>query len=190
MSRRLEYHLLGNHLLANAKALVFAGLFFSGGQADSWLRKGLKLLRAQLPEQILADGGHFERSPMYHAIILEDLLDLVNLAETYGHGAADWRTVVQRMLRWLNAMSHPDGGIAFFNDAAFGIAPTLAELADYARRLGVSLPPIPVAEGEGRTAGGEGARQVTEALRGKTGGRDQDVSGFDKVKERGGQRPK
>ena len=25
--------------------------------------------------QILDDGGHFEKSPMYHAIILEDLLD-------------------------------------------------------------------------------------------------------------------
>src|SRR6266516_7225106 len=27
---RLEYHLLGNHLVANAKALVFANLFFNG----------------------------------------------------------------------------------------------------------------------------------------------------------------
>ena len=28
--KKLEYHLLGNHLYVNAKALVFAGLFFDG----------------------------------------------------------------------------------------------------------------------------------------------------------------
>ena len=37
----------------------------------------------ELPEQILADGGHFELSPMYHALVLEDLLDLVNIARRY-----------------------------------------------------------------------------------------------------------
>jgi len=31
LRKRLEVHLLGNHLFANAKALVFAGLYFSGG---------------------------------------------------------------------------------------------------------------------------------------------------------------
>ncbi|MFO1431382.1 MAG: alginate lyase family protein [Candidatus Competibacteraceae bacterium] len=83
LRRRLEYHLLGNHLLANAKALVCAGLFFQGDEAGEWLHKGLKLLQREIPEQVLADGGHFERSPMYHSIILEDLLDLLNLAEVY-----------------------------------------------------------------------------------------------------------
>ena len=44
LRKRLEYHLLGNHLLANAKALVFAGLYFSGDEADEWLEKGLAIL--------------------------------------------------------------------------------------------------------------------------------------------------
>jgi colanic acid biosynthesis glycosyl transferase WcaI len=39
LAQRLEYHLLGNHLFANAKALVFAGLFFSGPEANGWLDK-------------------------------------------------------------------------------------------------------------------------------------------------------
>jgi uncharacterized heparinase superfamily protein len=34
-------------------------------------------------------------------------------------------------------MMHPDGGVSFFNDAAFGIAPSCAELEAYARRLGL-----------------------------------------------------
>ena len=29
---RIEWHLLGNHLLANAKALIFAGAFFEQGR--------------------------------------------------------------------------------------------------------------------------------------------------------------
>ena len=39
LRRRLETHLLGNHLLANAKALVFAGACFAGDEADgrAWM---------------------------------------------------------------------------------------------------------------------------------------------------------
>jgi hypothetical protein len=36
----LERHLLGNHLFTNAKALVFAGCFFEGPEAERWLSKG------------------------------------------------------------------------------------------------------------------------------------------------------
>ena len=153
LARRLEWHLLGNHLFANAKALVHAGLFFAGPEAERWLIAGLRVLDRQLPEQILPDGGHFERSPMYHAIILKDVLDLLNLAEVYSGRVGTsrtgwWRDAASRMLDWLRAMTPPDGGIAFFNDAAFGIASSLAELADYAGRLGISVPSTTLAESE------------------------------------------
>jgi uncharacterized heparinase superfamily protein len=145
LSRRLEYHLLGNHLFANAKALVFAGLFFEGSEAQSWLDLGLGILADEIDKQILADGGHFELSPMYHALALEDALDLLNSARAYpaafpeaGDGPID---KIERRLpeirRWLATMCHPDGEIAFFNDAAIGVAPPPAELEDYANRLGV-----------------------------------------------------
>jgi uncharacterized heparinase superfamily protein len=137
----LEFHLLGNHLLANAKALVFAGCFFSGPEADGWLRTGLALLDAELGEQILADGGHFELSPMYHAIILEDVLDLIQLARLFPAElegrVSSWKMLAARMLTWLADLTHPDGEIGFFNDAAFGIARTHAELAEYSAALGV-----------------------------------------------------
>lgn len=144
LDAQLEYHLLGNHLFANAKALVFAGSFFSGPQADRWLARGLAIFDAELDEQILPDGGHFELSPMYHAIILEDMLDLLQLAdiyaETLSHHARRqaWAGRSRRMLDWLATMSHPDGDIAFFNDAALGQARRLAELADYSRRFGLA----------------------------------------------------
>lgn len=138
LSSRLEVHLLGNHLLANAKALLFGGLFFEGVEAEHWYALGQQIIGSQLGEQILADGGHFERSPMYHSLLLEDLLDLLNLHGAYGKPIDDsWNDATAKMHRWLMTMTHPDGEIAFFNDAASGIAPKACELGAYATRLGM-----------------------------------------------------
>lgn len=140
---RLEKHLLGNHLLANAKALVFAGLFFEGPAANRWLDTGLNILKKQLPEQILPDGGQFELSTMYHALALEDMLDLANISAAVADAiplnwqstVAHWRRKIALMRDWLTMMSHPDGEISFFNDAAISIAPSPRELENYANRL-------------------------------------------------------
>ncbi len=143
LSRRIEHHLLANHLFVNAKALCIAGVFFDGDEAASWRETGLKILARELPEQVHADGGHFEASPMYHALFLEDLLDLINAAALAPglipeDTLLSWREAASRMLAWLGAMTHPDGEISFFNDAAIGIAPPLAALQHYASALGVS----------------------------------------------------
>lgn len=147
LARRLETHILGNHLFANAKALIFAGAFFEGDEPARWLDTGCDILAREIPEQILGDGGHFERSPMYHALAVEDVLDLINLARV--HDAirpaiiATCRDSAPRMLAWLDAMTHPDGDVSFFNDSAFGIAPAPAALAGYAERLGIATPSAP-----------------------------------------------
>ncbi|MGD9597528.1 MAG: heparinase II/III family protein [Steroidobacteraceae bacterium] len=142
LAARLEYHLLGNHLWANAKALVFAGVYFNGDEADRWVAKGLQLVERELAEQVLPDGGHFELSPMYHAIFLEDLLDLLNL---YAVFPGRFRAEVARritdksvaMLWWLRKLTHPDGRPAQFNDCALDGAPHVNELAAFAGRLGL-----------------------------------------------------
>jgi uncharacterized heparinase superfamily protein len=155
LRRRLEYHLLGNHLFANAKALVYAGLFLEGAEAEQWLDKGMAILAREMPEQILADGGQFERSPMYHALALEDVLDLINIAtafrsgvpQKWSHLVGSWPALAQRMRAWLSAMRHPDGEISFFNDAAIGIAPSPAELERYTEE--VLGPPSEGVSGDG-----------------------------------------
>ena len=143
LTQRLEKHLLGNHLFTNAKAMVYAGCFFDGDEAEAWLRRGLDLLRCEIPEQILADGGHFERSTMYHALAFEDMLDLVNVTQYFTPQLpsslqteiADWSQRARSLHVWMLTMCHPDGEIGFFNDAAFDIAPSVSELDAYARRL-------------------------------------------------------
>ena len=123
--KKIEWHILGNHLFANAKAF-FAGLFFQGREANAWLAKGLRILSNEIPEQILPDGGHFERSPMYQTIILEDLLDLINLSNAFPDNlivdfTKDLKSTATKMLNWLIAMCHQDGEISFFNDASIGL---------------------------------------------------------------------
>jgi uncharacterized heparinase superfamily protein len=138
LSQNLEYHLLGNHLFANAKALVFSGLFFKGREADHWYQLGVSIINKELSEQVLYDGGNFELSPMYHAIFLEDLLDLVNIHQVYNRNLPDnLENKIAQMLEWLKAMCHPDNEIAFFNDSTLGIAPSFVELLSYADRLGI-----------------------------------------------------
>lgn len=161
LSHRLEYHLLANHLLANAKALLFAGVFFAGNaEADSWRRKGLSIYKHELPEQILDDGIHFERSAMYHSIILEDLLDCCNLLASSSDVtdvAADlrfFRHFAERMLVGLDLLTGPSGEITKFNDATDGIAHSPAQLHDYARALGItSISPTENSEAVVRRSG-------------------------------------
>ncbi|ACV36512.1 heparinase II/III family protein [Accumulibacter sp.] len=136
-----ERHILANHLFANGKALTFAGTFLGGDSGSRCLHRGLGILDREIPEQFLADGGHFELSPMYHATLLWDLCDLLNLAQRSGlpelsERAPAWHGAIERGMAWLGHMCHPDGEIAFFNDATFGIAPRSAQITAYARALG------------------------------------------------------
>jgi len=144
LRRRLEFHLLGNHLLANAKALFVAGSFFTGDEAERWLTLGRTLLEREIEEQILQDGAHFELSPMYHLITLTDLLDVLNVSRAFDLAPPrNAAAAVPRMLHWSRVMRHPDGEIPFFNDAAFGIAPAPGAVDDYADRLGFAAGPKP-----------------------------------------------
>ena len=138
LSQNLEYHLLGNHLFTNAKALVFAGLFFNGEETDYWYQLGVSIINKELSEQVLSDGGNFELSPMYHAIFLEDLLDLVNIHQAFNRNfPGNLENKILQMLEWLKFMCHPDKEIAFFNDSTLGIAPSFVELLSYSDRLGI-----------------------------------------------------
>ncbi|PTB85083.1 heparinase [Pseudidiomarina aestuarii] len=143
LSRQIEYHIQANHLFANIKALVFAGGYFDTDEAKKWLKQALKQLQQELDKQFLADGGHYERSPMYHCILMTDLMDLLHL-----HQCSEVldlklneniRTKLSKAFKWLSAMRHPDGEICFFNDSTFGIALSVDELLSYAKFLGARV---------------------------------------------------
>ena len=138
LERKLEYHLLGNHLLEDAYSLTIGGYYFGD---EHMKRKGMKLLLRELQEQILPDGAHYEQSPMYHCILLDRLLDTYNFTRF-----AELIPYAQRMLGHLESICYEDGTWPFFGDAALGIAPTPKEIKDYASRLGISWKVIPLKE--------------------------------------------
>jgi uncharacterized heparinase superfamily protein len=134
LARNLEFDVLGNHLLANLRALLFAASFFVGGEAERWWKTGSQLLQEQLAEQFLPDGGHYERSPMYHALVLQDLLECAALFRRRGQIPAWLTGTIQRAQAWLRQMCHPDGGVALFNDCTLE-GPSCAELAAFTGAL-------------------------------------------------------
>jgi len=75
-----EYHIQANHLFANAKALVFCGSFLNNKLGHDCLELGLSILNKEIPVQFLDDGAHYELSPMYHSVMLWDMLELYELS--------------------------------------------------------------------------------------------------------------
>ncbi|MDC8447894.1 MAG: heparinase II/III family protein [Nitrospira sp.] len=146
LEHNIEYHILANHYLKNGIALFFAGMYFEGVDADRWLKKGLRILREELKEQFLVDGGHFERSSMYHSICLVDYLDVLNLARNSPAAisceiADEFTGKSTTALDFLSSICLPDGAIPLFNDSAFGIAPTPRQIFEYAERvIGYKVP--------------------------------------------------
>ena len=150
LENNLESHILANHYLKNAKALLFAGMFFAGEDAERWRDVGLRIFMSEMREQFLPDGGHYERSPMYHAISLEDVLDVyTNLSAGGRPESADTletlRAYAVRGLDFMNAMLMPDGTLPLFNDASHGVGPSPRELYAYARTALGYEPPHDVA---------------------------------------------
>ncbi|MBO0952307.1 heparinase II/III family protein [Fibrella forsythiae] len=138
LESRLEYHLGGNHLLENACALTTLAIHF---QHKAWFMKGSSLLRNQLNEQVLTDGGHYERSPVYHQLLTDRLLDLYAVLEanTWMPDKALCRYVQQKtaaMLNWLVSVTFRDGSVPMVNDSAYGVAPATADILAKARLLG------------------------------------------------------
>lgn len=140
LEKRLEYHLLGNHLLEDAFALYIAANFFKDNRL---FKKSSKLLIKELREQVLPDGAHYEQSPMYHCILLDRLLDCINYGRTDEYKL---REFASKMLGHLEVLCWYDGSIPLLNDAANKIAPSPGEIFDYARRLGITWQPLRMKE--------------------------------------------
>jgi hypothetical protein len=119
LERNIENDILGNHLIRNARALVLGGLAFG---EERLIARGLALLDRELPEQVLPDGGHYERSPVYHAIVLRDLLEIRAAAD-----ASNLDDVLDRMKAFAAALARPNGQPALFNDGALDLAPDMSD---------------------------------------------------------------
>ena len=133
----MEYDVRGNHLLENIRALIAVSIFLN---KKYWLNQALNFLYNQLDEQILKDGGHFERSPMYHSIVLFDLLEIsywLNNHKINYNEILDEKII--KMLKFLQNILHPDEKIPLFNDSTFDIAKEPKKLFEIANNLGYKI---------------------------------------------------
>ncbi|MHB1421811.1 MAG: heparinase II/III domain-containing protein [Gemmataceae bacterium] len=138
----LEWDLRANHLMRDAMGLAWAGRFFEEERAREWLKTATRLAVDQAEEQVLADGGHFERSPMYHLHVMEDVFALALLVEDAA--ARDrLRETWRRMAEFLAWMRHPDGDLALFNDGGLPGTQTVERMLDLGESLGAAIDATP-----------------------------------------------
>lgn len=137
LTKKLEYHLLGNHLLENGFSLLFGAVFFQDEKLN-WLTR--KILKGELKEQVLEDGAHFELSPMYHVILLQRALDGYNLLIHNKHELQEvedqLKEVIQKMVNWLHTMMFSNGDMPMFNDSTGEQALEPNAILNYAQQLG------------------------------------------------------
>jgi uncharacterized heparinase superfamily protein len=117
LARALPAGVSGSGAIHAIKGLIFAGLALPRGEA--WAGRGLELLKRELRRQILADGGHVERSPATHLAVLRDLIDIrAALVAAEREVPTDLQIAIDGMAPVLRLYQHGDGGLALFNDTA------------------------------------------------------------------------
>lgn len=133
-----EWHLMANHLLENAFALFYAAYFFKN---KTFYQKSKRLLIVQLKEQILPDGGHFERSPAYHLHVMMRVFQCLELAKS-NPGFKDPGFIelltekAIQMLSWTKDFA-AEIEMPHFGDSNEEMAPPLHQLYAYAAFLDI-----------------------------------------------------
>jgi uncharacterized heparinase superfamily protein len=121
----IEWDLRGNHLVRDAVGLAWAtrlSLYDTDRTRDGYQRLAMRLADEQAGEQVLPDGGHFERSPMYHRHVMHDF-GMLSQMSVDAAVRDRLKSVVTRMEEFDAWLRHPDGGLVPFNDAALDEEP-------------------------------------------------------------------
>lgn len=131
-----EHGLGGNHWLENLIALAIGGVQFEGDRAKEMHRRSLTLLARELPRQLLADGGHEERSASYTMLLLDRLVELACVLQAVGGVRPPWLLqAISAMAGWSRSIRLFDGTWPRFNDSAADAAPPLDTVLDFAQAL-------------------------------------------------------
>lgn len=146
LGQRIEYHLMGNHLLENGLSLLFSAFYF---EDPGFLKRSKDILNEELKEQILDDGAHFERSPMYHLILLHRLLDSFNLVSNNKDNESYDTELelllldkIKLMLDWLLEIRFDSGQLPACNDSTNKSPIDTDDMLRYANRLGFNISSI------------------------------------------------
>lgn len=102
-------------LTHKAVALTVLGCVLAGPTGDGFRKHGLALLAKTLKRVVLADGSHVSRSPEQALELLYDLLLIEDAIGQRGFAVPDGLDAhIERLARYVRAMTHPDGALAAF----------------------------------------------------------------------------
>ena len=114
LSRVVPGSLQGAALLSAVRGLAFGGLCLPG--CEKALSQALRLLDRELPAQVLPDGGHVERNPERHMLVLRHLIDIRTVLRAARHEVPEvLQHAIDRMTPALRFFRHGDGGLSLFN---------------------------------------------------------------------------
>lgn len=109
----------GNHYVADATGLVFAGLFFEGYKnADKFLNTGWQILTTEIGLQVFRDGVDYEASIPYHRLVTElfffPALYMKNAGKTI---PSDYTNLLINMGLFTKAYARQNGTVPLVGDA-------------------------------------------------------------------------
>jgi uncharacterized heparinase superfamily protein len=135
LGRALTDGLYGAALLKAAIAVMLAGLMLPKG--ERLLLRARRLFTREVSRQMLADGGHVERSPQAMLEILVHLIDLREVFTAARRPHPDHlQLAIENLASAVLMLTHNDGHLAAFNDTA-ELDPRMVEAA--LRRAGGRL---------------------------------------------------
>ena len=96
-------------------------------------RRAMRLLEKELSSQVLADGGHEERSASYHLLMLDRLVELACCLAVIQGKRPSWLVgAIESMACWARAVRLEGGSVPRFNDSAVDAAPPLDLVISFA----------------------------------------------------------
>lgn len=137
LENHIEHEVGGNHLLENAIGLVAAGVLFREHETG-WARAGLRLFQSAAEDQFLADGCHFERSPMYHVTVLRRYVTAYDLLSAIGFSTGDIEATAAAAMGCLDRLIEPGGVIPLLNDSVHGETIEASTCLSYCQACGLS----------------------------------------------------
>lgn len=133
LKKHTETDILGNHYFENLCTIVLCTLLY--GESKDF-RKWSNRLNKEIQEEILYDGVHFERSLMYHKLILEDILRITNLLfQLKNDKYKDYLGVLQKMLDAAVSLESGMNRTPLFNDSGDNVAKSVTALQDACKEI-------------------------------------------------------
>lgn len=140
IARRLSLHSsCGNHTVAEAAGLVYAGVLYPEAPGSvRWRSVGVSVLSEQVDRQILADGGGIEQALGYHVFVLELVALVTRLLAFKGVQGPDRLLEAERRGRdFVHAISASRSDLPSVGDSDGGYA-----LSPHLQLLWEEAPPL------------------------------------------------